>query len=382
MIAPLGWGLGHAARCIPLIDALLRDGFNVLLASDGAALLLLRKHYPDLEFIELPSYQIEYAKKGSHFKWKMLVRSPKVIGAINAERKLIKALVKSERIDGVISDNRLGLYHQKIPTVFITHQLQVLSGRTTRLTSALHSRYIKRFDACWVPDYAGAQNLSGKLGHPKNLEFPVNYIGPLSRMGSAHCKPVYDIMVLLSGPEPQRTELEELLMYELKHYKGRILFVRGIFEHEQQVKHKDHIKIVNFMQAKELEAAIASCGLIVCRSGYSTIMDLEKLGKKAFFIPTPGQTEQEYLAKRLKKLGVAPFSAQDDFSVKQLSKAQLYSGLGASIIKSGNGGIDLRGLFGLFKGERKLRAHPKITFHINLFVMRLNDMLYDGKAKP
>ena len=381
LVAPLNWGLGHAARCIPIIDALLGDGFKVLLGSDGPALMLLRKQYADLEYIELPSYQIEYARKGANFKWKMLLRSPKVINAINAERKLIKKLVRSGLVDGVISDNRLGLYHHKIPTVFMTHQLQVLSGSTTKLTSALHRRYIKRFDACWVPDHEGAQNLSGKLGHPKNLDFPVDYIGPLSRMGKRESATIYDIMVLLSGPEPQRTELDELLMYELKHYKGKVLFVRGIFEEEQKVLKQNHIKIVNFMQAQELEAAINGSALILCRSGYTTIMDLAKLGKKAFFIPTPGQTEQEYLAKRLKKRGIAPYSAQEDFSMKQLSRVQHYSGLG-SIPGGSDGVVDLRGLFGLFKGERKLRAHPKITFHINLFIMRLNNVLDDGKPQP
>ena len=380
LIAPLHWGLGHATRCIPIIDALLLDGFDVLLGSDGSALLLLQKQFPDLESIELPSYQIEYAKKGGSFKWKMLLRSPKVIKAIKAERKLIKQLVADGKINGVISDNRLGLYHQSIPTVFITHQLQVLSGSTTKLTSALHRKYIKRFDVCWVPDLEGSQNLSGKLGHPKNLDFPVSYIGPLSRMRNKKCEVIYDIMVLLSGPEPQRTELDELLMHELKHFKGKVLFVQGIFEEKQRVQRQGHIEIVNFMETEGLEAAINSSALILCRSGYTTIMDLAAMGKKAFFIPTPGQTEQEYLAKRLKKQGIAPNSAQDDFSIKQLSKAARYSGLG-SFFEGSSGVVDLQGLFGLFKGEGKLRAHPKITFHINLFVMRLNNVLDDGKPQ-
>ena len=381
LVAPLNWGLGHATRCIPIINALLQDGFKVLLGSDGPALLLLQKQFPQLECLELPSYQIEYAKKGRNFKWKMLLRSPKVISAIREERKLIKALVKSGTIDGIISDNRLGLYHHKIPTVFMTHQLQVLSGSTTKLTSALHRSYIKRFDTCWVPDYEGPINLSGKLGHPKNIDFNVTYIGPLSRMQCVKSDTVYDVMVLLSGPEPQRTELDELLMYELKHYNGNVLFVRGLFEENQCVELKDQIRTVNFMETRELEMALNQSELIICRSGYTTVMDLTKIGKKAFFIPTPGQSEQEYLANRFKKMGIAPFADQDNFSLKQLSQVKHYPGLSTSIISSTESGIDLRRFFSLFKGERKLRAHSKIAFYINLFVMSLNNMLDDRQAQ-
>ncbi len=154
LVAPLNWGLGHATRSIPIIYALIAEGFEVILASDGMALTLLQKEFSQLESIELPSYKIEYAKKAKRFKWKMLLRSPKVLKAIRQEREQLKSLVKTKKIDGVISDNRLGLYHSEIPTVFITHQLQVLSGSTTRLTSAMHRNYIKKFDECWVPDFA------------------------------------------------------------------------------------------------------------------------------------------------------------------------------------------------------------------------------------
>lgn len=381
LVAPLNWGLGHATRSIPIIHALLADGFEVIIASDGMALTLLQKEFPQLEGIELPSYKIEYAKKGKRFKWKMLLRSPKVLKAIRQEREQLKELVKNKKIDGVISDNRLGLYHTEIPTVFITHQLQVLSGSTTRLTSAMHRSYIKKFDECWVPDFADDANLSGKLGHPKKFEIPVKYIGALSRLEQKETASSYDIMVLLSGPEPQRTELEEILMHELKHYKGQVLFVRGVVEAEQKVTRKEQVKIVNFMETEDLQKAICSSDLIICRSGYTTIMDLFKLGKKAFFIPTPGQTEQEYLAKRLHTMGIVPFKDQEKFSLKDLSKVKVFTGFEPLLNQRRFGEGSFGELFGLFKGERKLRSHSKVAFNINLFVMGFNNVLDDREPK-
>ncbi len=381
LVAPLNWGLGHTTRCVPIIHALKEEGFQVLLGSDGVALDLLKKEFPEEDAIELPSYQIEYAKKGKNFKWKMLLRSPKVIKAINAERKLVKRLVKENKIDGVISDNRLGLYSDKIPTVFITHQLQVLSGKTTKITSALHSRYIKRFNECWVPDYADSPNLSGKLGHPKDFEIPVKYIGLLSRLHKSEEEKIYDIAVLLSGPEPQRTDLEEILLHELKRYNGQVLFIRGVVEEEQTVQRNNNIKLVNYMESSELEKALNCSDLILSRSGYTTIMDLAKLGKKAFFIPTPGQTEQEYLAKRLKKKGMVPCANQEEFKLKDLSKAKVYKGFDSLLSNSSVVDVNFRELFGLFEGKRKLRANSKITFYINLFVMRFNNVLNDREAK-
>lgn len=384
LVAPLNWGLGHATRSIPIIKSLKEEGFNVVIGSDGAALALLQKEFPYDSFIELPSYKIEYAKKGKNFKFKFLVRSPKLISAVRNEHAVITKLYKEGKIDGIISDNRLGLYCPGIPTVFITHQLQVLSGTTTKITSAIHNRYIKRFNECWVPDYAGELNLSGVLGHPKKPGFSVKYIGPLSRLEkieSTTPKENYDIMVLLSGPEPQRTELEEILLYELKPYNGRVLFVRGIISDDQAIPSTNNIKIVNYMNSENLERAFSSSNLIISRSGYTTVMDLLKLGKKAFFIPTPGQTEQEYLAKRLMEQRLVPYTKQEDFKLKDLSKVKIYKGLDSLIGISGFEEIQFGKLFGLFKGERKLRTHPKVTFNINLFIMSFNNMLNDRKTK-
>ncbi len=327
LVAPLNWGLGHATRSIPIIKALIAHGFEPVIASDGAALLLLKIEFPYLEAIELPSYNITYPKKGKLFKLKLLKGFPKILKAIKAEKKVLKSIIETYNIDGVISDNRLGIYNEKVPSVFITHQLQVLSGNTTWLSTKFHQYFIKRFDECWVPDHQGDPNLSGKLGHIKTNEIPIKYIGPLSRFNKIDSKIKCDVMVLLSGPEPQRAMLEEKLLKEFDGYHGYLLFIKGIVENEQIKTKKNNMVIYNFMTSELLEKSLNESELIVSRSGYTTIMDLAKLNKKAFFIPTPGQFEQEYLAKRLTEQGIVPSCYQDDFTLESLNKIGHYKGL-------------------------------------------------------
>ncbi|WP_299339105.1 glycosyltransferase [uncultured Psychroserpens sp.] len=346
LIAPLNWGLGHATRCIPIIKALIAHQFEPVIASDGDALLLLQKEFPELESLELPSYEITYPKKGKRFKLKMLQSSPKMVKAIKAEKKVIASIIETHQIDGIISDNRLGAHNKKVPCVFVTHQLQVLSGNTTWLSTKLHQKIIKRFHECWVPDNLGDINLSGKLGHTHVSEIPIKYIGPLSRFSKKEAPIKYDVMVLLSGPEPQRTIVEKILFNEFKNYSGTVIFIRGTIDQEQIISEENNMIIYNFMTSSELESAINESRLIVSRSGYTTVMDLTKLSKTAFFIPTPGQFEQEYLAKRLTKLGYVPSCSQEAFNLEKLKNISDYKGLEAMDYE-----LNYKKLFRLFEGK-------------------------------
>lgn len=346
LVAPLNWGLGHATRCIPIIRELEKNGFTPILASDGVALQLLQKEFPHLQLQELPSYEIEYAKNGAHFKWKLIANIPKLFEAIFAEKKMVKKWVIDFNLQGIISDNRLGVYSKKIPSVFITHQLTVLSGKTTWISSMLHQHFIKKFTECWIPDTKENSNLSGKLGHLKNSSLNLKYLGPLSRLEKKDLPIKYDLMVILSGPEPQRTFLEEKLINEMQSFSGKILFIKGIIESEQKIEQDGNVTYYNFMTSTELETAFNESEMVLCRSGYTTVMDLAKLQKKAFFIPTPGQFEQEYLAKRLKRNGFIPYAKQDDFTIDNLREIKLYHGL-----PQHKKGIDWKQLLVLFERE-------------------------------
>lgn len=346
LVAPLNWGLGHATRCIPIIRELEKNGYTPILASDGVALHLLQKEFPHLKSLELPSYEIEYAKNGADFKWKLIKNSPKMIEAIFAEKKIVKKWIAEFDLQGIISDNRLGVYSKKIPSVFLTHQLNVLSGKTTWISSTLHQHFIKKFTECWIPDIQGNPNLSGKLGHLKNSTLNLKYLGPLSRLEKKDLPIKYDLMIMLSGPEPQRTFLEEKLTNEIQSFSGKVLFIKGIIEAQQKISENENVTSYNFMTSSEIETAFNESEMVLCRSGYTTVMDLAKLQKKAFFIPTPGQFEQEYLAKRGKAKGYIPYATQDDFIIENLLEVKFYGSLPQLKKK-----IDWKQLLVLFQSE-------------------------------
>ena len=225
----------------------------------------------------------------------------------------------------------------------MTHQLTVLSGKTTWLSSKWHQDIIKKFDKCWVPDFKNTPNLSGDLGHPKHKLENIKYIGPLSRFNKHNLDIFTDILVILSGPEPQRTTLEKKILLELKDKKESVVLIRGIVEDKQQITEFNNILIYNYMTSKELETAINSSQLVVSRSGYTTIMDLAKLEKKAVFIPTPGQFEQLYLSEKLSQEKIVPSIKQEAFSYSDLKWNKNY--LGFSKMDSE---IDYKKLFSLF----------------------------------
>jgi len=348
LVAPLNMGLGHATRCIPIIEALDNHGFEPIIASDGAALALLKKEFPQHTALELPPCRIEYPHKGSFFKVKQLLGMPRILRAVARERRHVGHLVQKHGIDGIVSDSRPGARCSGLPNVYITHLLSV-PGDTNFITAELHKQFIRQYTECWVPDVKGSPNLSGRLGHTEDASLNLKYIGPMSRLHKKPATHKYDLMVLLSGPEPQRQLLEDKLVKELYGQMGRIIFIRGVVEDEEKTEKRGNIIFYNFMNTATLEQAFNESGLVLCRSGYTTIMDLAKLGKKAFFIPTPGHYEQEYLAKKLKKAGLVPYATQKNFKVKDLAKADVYKGL-----KEINGMAKWKDLFCLFEGKRKL----------------------------
>jgi len=318
----------------------------VLLASDGAALALLKNEFPELPYIELPSYNITYTKKGVFLKWKLLLKLPQLIKTMGAEKKVVKKLVAEGKIHGIISDNRMGVFSKKVPSVVLTHQLRVLSGNTSYFSSKIHQKLIKKFTECWVPDLAGPINLSGILGHLDKTDVSVTYIGPLSRMSKKILPIKFDVLCILSGPEPQRSLLEKKLMEVFKTSKKRVALVQGTVRDKKTVTDNQGITVFNFLETRELEKLINQSEIVVARSGYTTIMDLAVLDKPAFFIPTPGQYEQKYLAKKLKEQGMVPSCKQEKFNEKKLRKVALYKGLGKFSARE-----DYSDLFSLFERE-------------------------------
>ena len=323
IVAPLNWGLGHASRCVPIINALISNNFTPIIASDGQSLLFLQKEFPALESIVLPSYQISY---GKNLKLKLTLQLPKLYQTFKKENSLVKDFInKNKDVVGIISDNRFGVFNNTIPSIYITHQVNVLSGFTTFLTSFIHQKIIKKFNQCWVPDTQNSQ-FSGQLSFT-NKKINIKYIGVLSRFKKQELKKEIAVLVVLSGPEPNKTFLEKKLKSTFKNDDKKIVFVLGNIEQNQKKWQKNNITFYNYVLSNQLEKLINTSEIIICRSGYSSIMDLAVLHKKAFFIPTKHQTEQEYLASFLETKKIAPFSTIESFSKEKLTKIKDYKGL-------------------------------------------------------
>src|SRR5690606_22483528 len=345
LVAPLNWGLGHATRCIPIIQALIYENFEPVIASDGDALNLLKKEFPTLEYFELPAYNIKYASSAFFFRSKLLLQTTHILKTISAEKKETARIIEHMNISGIISDSRWGVRNEKVPSVFITHQVNVLLGFTTGFSSMIHKKYIKKFDECWVPDNDGDFKLSGSMGNPAKTESNLKYLGILSRFKKQDLPVKFDYAAIISGPEPQRSLLENILMKELKNRDSRILLVRGVVEDEQICVEDSNLTICNYLTSAQLERHLNQSRVVICRPGYTSLMDLAVLQKKVFLIPTPGQYEQKYLFTSLLKKGLVAGCRQKDFKYDLLKEVKNRD-LGIFTSRAG-----LHGIFSLFQGE-------------------------------
>ncbi|NCI45084.1 glycosyltransferase [Sediminibacterium soli] len=328
LVAPLDWGLGHATRCIPVIQALLGHGYEVVLAAENAQASLLQAEFPQLPCLPLQGYRVRYSRSRRWLPFRMLWQLPGLFRIIKKEHAWLDRVIDEHRIDLVISDNRYGLYSKKRPCIFITHQLTIKAPFTwlEKKLQQVNYRYINRFTACWIPDTGGENNLAGLLAHPavKPL-IPVRYIGLLSRFNRKPAPIVYDYCFLLSGPEPQRSILEKKVIGGLRDVPGPVLLVRGLPSETGIPAVPSNVTVVNHLPGKRMEEAIQQSGLVISRSGYTTVMELVSMQKKALLIPTPGQTEQEYLAARLHRQAACYSVSQEAFSMQvHLAAAKAY----------------------------------------------------------
>ena len=321
LVAPLDWGLGHATRCIPIIKELIRLDCTVLIAGDGPIITLLKKEFPATVFLRCKGYKISYSRNKRWLLLKIFWQLPKILFAVYREHNWLKKVISEQSIDAIISDNRLGMFAEKIPSIYITHQLFIRTGNwiTERIAQKIHYYFIKKYNGCWVPDSEN-NGLAGMLSHPKKHPRNIVFIGPLTRLKLVqNFESSYDVLILLSGPEPQRTIFENQLLEQLENFSGRVLLARGMpFEKKNIELNNQSVKVVNHLTAEELNIIMALSNMVIARCGYTTIMDLAALRKRAILIPTPGQTEQEYLAKYLLKKQFFLTALQEGFSITEL----------------------------------------------------------------
>lgn len=333
LVCPLDWGLGHATRMVPIIELLNKSGANVIIGADNRPLTFLKQRFPGCHFVKFPGFIPKYPKSGS--MGMMMVKSfPKMITSAKRSNQLLQKIVEEEKVDIIISDNRYELYSDKAYTVFITHQLNIqtpgLSFLAKPLIQNIINRYIKKFDELWIPDFPEKPGLSGALSHIKKMPISnYHFIGPLSRFSLVKTKETknkIDLLVLLSGPEPQRTLLEQIITEQALETNLTTIIAQGKPEHSKE-KIIDNVRLIPHLDDEQMAMLVTSTDFIICRPGYSTIMDLATLNKKAILIPTPGQTEQEYLAERFMAEKKFYSETQRSFNLKRAIKNQNeYSG--------------------------------------------------------
>lgn len=327
IISPLDWGLGHLTRCMPIIKTLLKNDHQVIVCATDIQEKFLNKEFEDdfydrLIIEKIKGYNIKYPKNGRLMALAIIANIPKIIKMTFYEPKFIESMVNKYQADLVISDNRFFAYSKKVPSIYMTHQLRIKFPNWAIpfefIGIAWHKYIQRKFKQVWVPDFLEFPSLGGVLSHNKNKK--AHYIGPLSRFEEKVkflIEKQFDILALISGPEPQRSLFEQELKEKLSKTDLKYAIVLGKPQ-EKETKLRNHkFSIYSHLDSKRLQKIIMESRLIICRSGYSSVMDLEKLSAKAIFVPTPGQTEQEYLAKLYKKQNLAPFQIQNHIDLEK-----------------------------------------------------------------
>lgn len=333
LVCPLDWGLGHAARMVPVVGMLGKKGANAIIAADNGPLEFLRQRFPKNTFVKLQGFSPNYPSNGN-MALAMLKSLPEMMIKARQANMGLQKIIGEHRIDAVISDNRYELSISKVPTVFVTHQLNIQTNGWQTIGKPLIDMainyYLNKFDEIWVPDVTGNFQLSGKLSKSNKFVGKRFNIGLLSRFSNpsrSNSPQSTDLLIILSGPEPQRTILEKLLLSQALETGMETIMLLG--KPGEQIKMEiKNVKIISHLPDDEFAKLIQSAKIVIGRPGYSTLMDLAVFNKKAVFVPTPGQTEQEYLAKRLLDERIAFSQNQNDFDLADALKNQSqYKGL-------------------------------------------------------
>jgi uncharacterized protein (TIGR00661 family) len=327
-IAPLDWGLGHATRCIPLIHALAALNYCIYIAGEGKQASILREEFPNAVFIPLKGYRIHYAKQKKFLIPTILFQVPKIIISIIRENKWLNKISKQHHFDLIISDNRYGFFHKSITSVFITHQLEIQTPYNwlTRLCQNISYHFINKFNACWVADSKPPNNIAGNLVNTNQLPaIDIWYMNCLSRLQEYVQENEYEneikFLGIVSGPDPQRAIFENILWNSGNDLNYPFVIVAGVPDNKLYNKITLKGTLYHHLIGKALADQINNAEFIICRGGYTTLLELIPFKKKLILIPTPGQTEQEYLAHYWHEKKWAIYFDQENFNLLDALKA-------------------------------------------------------------
>jgi len=302
--AVLNMGLGHATRSLPIIHEFKKRNWEILIGSSGRALKFLQKEFPSVDFVSTPDYKIEYANN-KYLLPKLIPQVPRVLKSILKEHKVCNQIVNDFSPDLIFSDHCYGFYHKDVTSFFLTHQISFAVPKRLKLLSffpnKFNSYFQKKYNHILIPDLQKEDSglLSGNLSRIPNKKNNYHHIGFLSSIKISEIKEDIDLFISISGPEPQRTNFEKIILEQVKNFLGKVVVVLGKSEKIEKLHESSNLTIYSHLPRIKMEELFNRSKLIVGRPGYTTLMELIELGKKALLIPTPGQTEQIYLARRL-----------------------------------------------------------------------------------
>ncbi|HEX2922427.1 MAG TPA: glycosyltransferase [Chloroflexota bacterium] len=334
LFAVAAWGLGHATRDLVLIRALLDAGHEVTILSTERALQLLRGELGNrCGYIDVPDIPKPLSRRAFWFYVRMSLSLPLVFWTFRHEHQVVHRLVNRHRFDRIVSDTRYGVYHREIPSFHIVHSLrQIVPGRNRWLELMVErsqQQLLSGGHKLLIPDQK-ENGLAGELCH--NLaafqESRLEYIGILSSVRKRRLEPDIDYFISVSGAEPQRSIFEEMVLQQIHDLPGRVVVALGRPDLPLSVTDDGRISVHSFMTRLQQEEMMNRARLVVSRSGYTTLMELAELGKRALLVPTVGQSEQEYLGAYHERLGTMHMVTQPQLSLRRDAEAAAgYSGI-------------------------------------------------------
>lgn len=313
------WGLGHATRTLPIIRRFIKEGDDVVVVSHGGALSLLRTELDGgARFYDLEDYEPPSTQNSNLVALEAFASIPKYVSAVKREHDFVERMLANDKIDAIFSDNRFGFYSIRVPSFYMTHQLRIMNPLRSRFLESVTERLgewlLNRLTGLIVPDFK-SDGLSGRLAHGLSVidERDVHYIGALSDFERRSSDEDVDLFASVSGPEPQRSAFERLVLEQLEGFEGRAIISLG---KKAETKVLGNIEIRGLTGKKEREDLLSRSKVVISRSGYSTIMDMCALGRRSLLVPTPGQTEQEYLAQYHMSRGSYFCVSENDLDVR------------------------------------------------------------------
>ncbi|MEK6968538.1 MAG: glycosyltransferase [Nanoarchaeota archaeon] len=323
------YGLGHATRMLPVIMKLIEQGEKVTIVAKGNSLLMLKNELGDASNYELMQYEVplKFSDKGFSM-FETLKAGPSFISLISSQKKWLENFSAKEKIDRVIADGEIGYHLKNKKSFFVNNQLRLLPGSLLGDgTELLTDVFSKGFEKVIVPDDENG-TLGGLLTSKTRFydKKRLAYVGILSSIRKKNVVRNVDYFISISGPGISKEVFTRQVMEQLHLLKGKVVVALGRPD-LKEIASKGNAKIYPYLNRKQQESFLNKAKLVISRSGYTTMMELAEIDKKAFFIPTLNHPEQEYLAKFQKNSGRFHYSKQDSFNFKEdIDEAKQYPG--------------------------------------------------------